>query len=462
LFSKKGDLEVKKIETLFDNSAGKSILFLGKFGAFTDEELEIFLDKFDIGYTNRLGDNIAMVIEGSILSPLEDQIAQSAYTQKIPFFRSEQFEELYAANLNSDSILMSLKLSNNQERLRRLLKNRYISDELFLKLFKLHDWIGEGLFDTSENMEVTTLFAKRFYTKDRFDKATFHSPISIFETALLNDNPDVLEILFSLPELSINQSRSTIKRPTSIKEALSTNPHINATTIKKLIRRCTPEIDYFLAQNSALNDQQFTMLYERADASIKCALATNSNLPVAITEKLLNEDQKIAERALLYQPIQYETFKKLPTLFPILGANESLENRIIEELIKTEQQELLKNLSQNASLNQHALQQLYEKHDHTLYPYLASNPNLPQELLRALYQQQDHRIDIALATNSATPTALLDALYQKDDFPINQALASNSSVPIEHLHQLKLDRRLLDILKENKTFTDNILNTLGI
>ncbi len=452
---------IKNIDSDFENSRGKSILFLGKFHSLSKEELEQFLEQFDINYKDILADDIQMVVEGTIMSPLEEEIAYDAYKKKIPTYNTEQFEKLYASNLNNDSLLMSLKLSNDQTRLAKLLHNIHLDDALFLKLFRMYDWGEEGLFDNSENMEISTLFTKRFYKKERFDPATFHSPISIFEIAIISENEAVLEVLFSMPNLTVKQSRSGQKRPIDIKEALSTNSFLNQDTFKRLVRLNSSSVDYFLAQNPLLTTESANTLYQRSDEEVKTALATNDNISDDIFKALL-EDEKIAQTLLLYQKIDLPRYKLITKLHPNIGENETLSDEVIQLLIDENKVEIIQNLSANESVSSTFLEQIHALNTPEYFPYLAANKNLSQKHITTLYEKKDFEIDKSLAFNTSTPMTILDNFYNRDNFEINKSLALNESLPIEYLQQLQLDTRLMNHLKENKTFTENILNNLGI
>jgi len=452
---------MKNIDTDFKNSYGKSILFLGKFHSATKEELELFLDKFDIKYRDILDDDISMSVEGSLMSPLEEMIADEAYAKKIPNYKVDQFEKLYAKHLNSNSILISLKLSNNQGRLSRLLQNEHLDNKLFLKLFHMYDWGEDGLFDSSENMETCTLFAKRFYHKKRFDPATFHSPISIFEIAIMSEDADVLEALFSLPDLKIKQSRFRKKRPINIKEALATNTFLNQNTLDRLVRLNDEGVDYFLAQNPIIDENIANILLKRDNIETKKALSCNENLSDAIFETLLLEDATHIN--LLYcQKIDLNRFKKIKKLHTNIGANENLSDEVILLLIEKNDLQIQQMLSINWTLKPLFLQKLYELQNRELFPYLAKNKNTFIEILKELYKKKDIDVDISLAKNPSTPKEILEELYKRDEFLINESLALNESMKLEHLQQLQLDPRLMNNLKENQTFTDNILLNLGI
>lgn len=452
---------MKDINIDFQAARDKSILFLGKFHSLTSEELTQFLEKFNITYTNTLQDDTAMFVEGTIMSPLEEDIAYDAFKKEIPGYSTDQFEKLYANALNSDSLLMSLKLSKNQERLSRLLHNNHLDDSLFIKLFRMVDWGDEGLFDNSENMEASTLFAKRFYYKDRFDPATYYSPISIFEIAIMHDDPEVLETLFSMPDIEVKQSRSRERRPTTIKEALATNAALNQTTLQKLVRLRDPNVDYFLSLNPLIDDNIAQTLLSRGDEETKQALAQNVSISDDIFA-VLSKEPDVLEALLAFQKIDMKRFNLIENFHPSIGENVLLSSEVVDTLITQNDEQTVQNLSANESLSSEQLTKIYDKGDSTNDAYLASNRNLPVEMLETLYEKDKREIELSLALNPSTPMKILELLFSKDDFEINQSLALNVALPIEYLQQLQLDTRLMHILKENKTFTENILQGLGI
>jgi hypothetical protein len=448
----------KDIDRDFHNAEGEAILFLGRYTSLSIEEIKLFLEKFNIRYTDRLDDDVVMVVESTILSPIEEEIATQAYQNKIPLYNTDQFDRLYADKLNSDSILMSLKLSNNQERLARLLHNRYLSDALFIKLFAMYDWGDEGMFDNSENMKIATLFAKRFFSKNRFDAATYHSPISVFEVAIITKNPDLLEVMYDLPTIEVKQSRNAPKRPRNTKEAIAANAFANEKTLTKLFRRNDPGIDYFLARNPATTHALQEQIFERGDDQTKEALSQNENLSPLLFEKLTHIPSLWE-----FQPVDMEKLSHLPTpIPPQIGENEQLSPEVIDFLLQQEDVALLENLAQNPTLNAKQLQALYDRGERALYPAIASNPNTPAKILHTLFAEHDPAIDRFLALNTQAPQAILEQLFARDDFEINCSLALNEALPIAWLQQLQIDARLLPYLKENSTFTENILHNLGI
>ena len=449
---------MKNINKDFELTKGKKILFLGHVASLSTDEIKLFLEKFNITYTKTLDENVKMVIESTLLSPYEEEIGSVAYQNKIPIYNTEEFEKLYAQQLNSNSLLMSLKLSGNQNRLTRLLHNPYLNDTLFIKLIAMYNWGNEGMFDNSENMKIATLLAKRFFLKNRFDPAFYHSPVSVFEIALTSDNPDLLEIMFDLPIVTIKQSRNTSKKPTTTREAIASNQNANQNTLNKLFRLNDNNIDYFLAQNPSLSHTQQERLFTRANDKTKAALTMNKNLCSDLFDKLTSfntlwQHQKITKNqlCLLPKPIPHE-----------IGLNEYLSPEIISLLLQQDNQPLLENLALNQQLTSGHIKTLFAKNNPKLYAPIAANPNTPKEILYNLFTKNDHKIDCHLALNTKTPQEMLRTLFLRDDFEINCHLSLNEALPVEWLQQLQIDTRLLGYLKENKTFTENILNNLGI
>ena len=454
---------IKDIDKDFQKAKNGTILFLGKIHSLNREEIVFFLEKFNIQYVDMLNDDVSMAVEGTLMTPLDDEISYETYKKKIPAYTSEQFEKLYANALNDDSILMSLKLSNDQKRLFRLLHNTHLDKALFVKLFSMYDWGEEGLFDTSENMEICTLFSKRFYHKERFDPATFYSPISIFEIAIMSEDADVLEALFFVPELEIKQSRnrSSQKRPRSIKEALATNHFIKRNTLERLTRLNSRDVDYFLAQNTLIDDDIAHMLLERGDSETIESLSCNASLGNEVFARLITHDA-LLENIVHYQKIDLTRYKMLKKFHDAIGFNENLTEEVVALLLDDGDKNTLVHLAKNSAIDKRFLNILFQLNEKEIFVALAQNPSLGAEQIKVLSEMKSEEIDLALALNESASLEVLEVLYNKDNFDINKHLALNASVPLEHLQQLQLDTRLLNYLKENSTFTEAILNKLGI
>ncbi len=141
------------------------IYLFGKTRALNLEEFDTLLKNYNVERAETLDDDVKFVVEGRMISPVdEDKLYAASKDESKTILFLEAFERALCENLDDNRLLMSLKLSNNQDRLMVFLKNNYISDTLFLKLLKLYDWQGEGLYENDENRDMSSAFVYRFYS----------------------------------------------------------------------------------------------------------------------------------------------------------------------------------------------------------------------------------------------------------------------------------------------------------
>jgi len=93
--------------------------------------------------TKNYEEGVVATIEHSSLNPMEEDISNDAYDAKVPSFSLEVFEKMLSNGINDDEILMGIKLSNDQDRIFRLLGNENIKEELFIKLLMMYEWHDE-------------------------------------------------------------------------------------------------------------------------------------------------------------------------------------------------------------------------------------------------------------------------------------------------------------------------------
>jgi hypothetical protein len=363
---------------------------------------------------------------------------------------------------------MSLKLSNDQDRLKRLLKNEAFSDEVYLKLFKLYSWGSDGIHESDDNRDITISFVKRFYRPDGFrDPAMIYAPTTVMNIAQESSDSRVLDAILSMPNHNIKISRREERRPKNLREVVAFNEAISQEGIKRLLVFGDENIDYFLASNSALNDTQQQYIFDRANSDIKMMLAHNSNLSDTLFDKLLEEDSEIVKTLLSFQ---YIDTKRLDTILSkeiynnivsFIGYNQTISD-IIEPLLELDNQELDFKLATNSCLDNSFLQKLYKKYNDSIAIEICKNPNISNGMATAFYQTQNIEIIKALATNISTPQNILDELCERNDRELNRLLASNPSVSLSYLQQFQLDPTLIMILAKNETYGKNILNNLGL
>ena len=448
-------------EKAFIEAKGKSVLFLGRLKNFTQEEVGIFLKQYELEFSDVLDENIAVVIESTMMSPPEEEVSYEVYKQKIPTFRLDVFEKLYAEKITPNSLLMSLKLSNDQERLIRLLKNEAFEKSLFLKLFKLYDWKGEGVHEIDENRDVTTTFVKRFYNPEQFmDPAMVYSPITLMTIAAESEDSEVLEAFLTMPHYQIKISKGE-RRPKTLKEMVALNPSTSQESLKQLSNFNHQDIDYFLVQNDSLPEPLQEKIYARAGHDTKKMLTQNENLSDSIFEKLFAEEEEIVSYLFTFAKIdkvRLERVKAHPH-FAVLGDGEGIEE-VLSELLEMDNLALLKNLAENPIVKTKDLEKIYKKYDKEVIEALCHNPNLSPIMIDEFAKDSEYAV--ILAANTATPTEILIGYFNQGEDSLNKALASNEAMPLEYLQQFQLDSSLMNILSDNSTFTKNLLNNLGI
>ena len=449
------------IEEAFKRAKGKSVLFLGRLKNFTEDEVKVFLNQYEVAFVTKLDEDVALVVESTMMSPPQEEVSYIVYKQKLPIFRLDEFEALYAQNVTPDSLLMALKLSNDQHRISRLLKNEAFDKTLYLRLFKLYDWQGEGVHESDENRDVTTTFVKRFYNPEQFmDPAMVYSPITLMTIVAECEDAEVLEAMLHMPHYEIKVSKSE-RRPKTLKEMIAITPYANEETLKQLSRFRNLEIDYFLAQNDALPHALQESIYARASYDTKKMLTQNGNLSDTLFDALLQEDEEIVSYLFSFATIDEERLEKVKghTHFSLLGDGEGIE-AVLSSLLEIDDESLQYNLAENPLLKSAQLEKIYAKYGDKVIEALCANPNTPAIMIETFSKLG--RYDTRIAANPNTPTEILIAYFNQEDDGLNRALASNPSMPIEYLQQFQLDNTLMSTLSNNKTFTEKILNNLGI
>ncbi len=450
------------IEEVITNNQGGTVLFLGRIANFTEEELSNFLEAQGMNYANKYtGQEVALTVLSTMMTPLEDDISYTLYDAKIPEARLEEFEAYYTKYIKPNTLMMSLKLSNDQERLKRQLKNESFCDEVYLKLFKMYDWGGDGVYDNDDNRDMTIAFVKRFYHPDGFrDPAMVYSPITLSSIARDTNSSEVINAMLSMPNHEIKQSRKEDMRPKNIREIVALNEHISFEDIRYLLSFNNERINTFLASNSAITLKEQEYILASANRDTKLMLTQNSSLDDKIFRELLLGDKDIVKSLLTFQKITKERLEA------ILEANLSEEvlahlgeNHFIEEVVESLMfinKILDYKLASNIQLKSELLEKLYKKYANELIVPLSSNPNLSEEYIKEFYSLNDKEVILNLASNPTTPKAILKELCERNEHELNRVLALNPSVELFYLEVFALDSELIQLMRQNETYLASI------
>ncbi len=437
---------------LLASSQGKKFLILGRVGLFTADEIARFLKKYHITMTKYLEEDVVAVIEPLNLNPVEEDISNDAYEKQIPSFSLEEFEKHLSNEINDDELLMAIKLTNDQERVFRLLGNTNISEALFVKLLSMYEWHEE---DEDNNQDRDTImYTLKRYIDIKPNEADLHySYLTLRRLATEATNPRLLQALIGFPNFAFLIRG---KEKVTLRETIARNRYLDKEVIGKLVSLRDKSVDVALAANGVVALSLLKTLLDKGDEKINEALATNANIDNEIFKVLLGKEDKVVQLLLLSQPIDMERLGFVDAqglddaLFSTIGANEHLEGDVIETLITREDQTLLCNLAQNSTLSAKQIEAIDAKGLDVTVASLAMNPVTPVALLEKFYTHYDEdAVRRALAQNSSAPEYILRALFALDDLEIQRGMASNASIPLDILDILKVDTRLQNELAKN-------------
>jgi hypothetical protein len=405
----------------YEKLCGQSILLLGKTRALNLAEFDTLLKLHKIERTESYGEEVAFIIEGRMMNPYEEGESARLYEmQNIPIVPLEGVEKWLCQSIEPDRLLMSLKLSRNQERLVDFLRNPYITDELFFKLLKLYDWQGEGLFDNDTNRDVTASIIGRFYVDlDRNHNVQY----AMSGLAHLIERYGNQELISAIAELS--PIASEIKHPhdrslNGVLDAIA----LHSDTQESILKALMGERASLLAHREPLALEGELLALN--DEEVNAILAQNTTLSPKGTLQLESAYPNLIASATV---LDEERFGRL------------LENYAVY-------------LAANPSLTPAMQQKLYALGDDTVSEALASNMATEGEILDHLFERGG--FFVSLASNSSLPSDKLESLASIGDEEVLSALASNMATPIDILYQLSLDRRFERAVKTNPTFGKHI------
>ncbi|HEO98441.1 MAG TPA: hypothetical protein ENO02_03970, partial [Epsilonproteobacteria bacterium] len=452
-------MKKQDLKALLEEAEGKKILFLGKEGIFTTQEVERFLKKYKVARVKGIEEDVVAAVEHHSLNPVEEMISEDAYARKIPAYRLDEFEQLLSDGINDDELLMAIKLSNDQARVLRMIQNPDISDALFVKLLEMYQWHEEEE-DNNDDRSVVIAVLTRYIDITPAERDQLYSTLTLKRLVREATDPRLLHALIGFPNYAFKQKEH---RTTSLYEVIATSTYIDGEVIKRLLSLRNPKVDMYLAANPVVPLEQLKKFSLREEKSIHEALAANETIDDALFKMLLKKEKDVVKLLLWYQPISAERYRMVsgkitdPELFAELGKNLQIDTAVIEELLESGNIRLLEKLAGNRSMPAAALQALYAKQVNTTFYPLAGNPNVPVGIIEGFYanDKNDRNMIHQVASNPNTPEIILRELYGRDELEINKGLAANPATPIEILDVLKIDTRLRNALTQNEVFIEH-------
>jgi len=405
----------------FQELIGKSVVLFGKTRSLNRNEFETLLKLHHIELTQKWEEKSVLIIEGRLMNPLEQEESAALYERRAaPIVEINTIEEWLCRSIEPNRLLMSLKLSNDQERLVDFIQNPYISNELFFKLLKLYDWQNEGLFDNDRNRDVTASIIGRFYKDLSRNHNVQYAMSGLSHLIERYGNGELIDAISELSPIKKELKSPSDRSLSGVLDAMA----IHAETNERILRLLLNSRAFILAQRIPLTLEKELMDLE--DEAIQHFLASNASLSAGAS--LMLEE-------------------KLPDL---IGANALLDEGHFERLVM----EHSAALATNKSLNNSMQERLFQSEERDVHAGLAMNPSVDESLLIELYQRG--RCNLELASNPSLPQYLLAELYTKGERAILSALALNLSTPVDILYQLSLDQRFERSVKTNPAYGKHI------
>ena len=426
----------------------KSILLLGKPRAFNNEEFIKEIEFYNINLASEYNEDVVMVVDGKMMTPYEQNKSDELYelhSKELEFISIDTLERELVKHINPNTLLMSLKLSKDKERLKSFIQNSCISDELFLKLLSIYSWGGENFFDNNDNRDVSAAIILRFYKDIERNHNVEYATSGFVHLISQSDNPALLQSIAKLEPLHLNYN---------ILSALATNSSTPKSVIDMLIKKADTQLKVLIAIREDIDEDSLNLLFESGEDEVLESLSCNKNLPKNIVEKLI-EDKKYTSNLAKYQKLDDELFSIFVKNNPAdLAQNSSISYEMQKKLLELDSDEVLISLASNISVDSRIIDELLDSFVDEVKFALYANESTPKKNLEKVYENPLSRV--YLAGNENTPAHILEKLSSESDIEILKSLAKNKNTPVSILYQLQLDARLARAVKENPAFSEHI------
>ena len=371
----------------------RTILMLGKSRAFSVDEFASQLKYHKITAVKELVDGVGVIVEGRMMTPYEQNESDELYEQKkYKFVKIDDLEKALAKDMDNDTLLMSLKLSHDKERLKSFLQNAMLNDELFFKLLKMYKWQGEDFFENDDNRDVSAAFISRFYENIERNHNVQYATTGFIHLVAQTKDANLLKEISKLEPLSYH-----------------------------------PKIKSAIAISLYCDESMQKSFFNEAKQSTLEALSFNKNLSRELVKEFLKEDDLVKNIAKSVN-LDDELFWLLEQEPVSLSQNESLSLGMQEELLALNKNEITLRLAQNNGID--------------------------EKIISKLLLDKNEEIKMALYQNGSTPVAILQEAYA--DESSHEALSKNENTPIDILYQLQLDSRYERFVKTNAGYGKHI------
>jgi hypothetical protein len=436
----------------------KTILLFGKSRAFSADEFNAQLKYHKINITKEYNDDVVLVVDGKMMTPYEQNDSDKLYDEKIDatFVDIDVLEKELAKYIDADTLMMSLKLSHDKDRLKDFLTNSMINDDLYLRLLKMYKWGGDNFFDNDDNRDISAALIVRFYQNIERNHNVQYAALGIMHLSTQSDNEKVLEAIAYLEPIQQTMLQDTNIANNKIISAIATNYATPKNILNMLIKNANSYIKTLIAMREDCDEEMQLKLVDSEEDDVLKALSYNPNLSKSIVKKLLFNNtlaKNMAKNLRLNNELFEIFFKNHPNE---VAKNEFISVEMQKKLVANSTQEVMMSLATNENIDKKVVVDLLGEDYAELNLALYENNATPQESLVEAYNSVLNHF--SLANNENTPKHILELLAESEDAKVLKSLAKNPSTPIETLYQLQLDSRFERIVKENPNFGKHIMS----
>lgn len=434
----------------------KSILLFGKTRSFHADEFDSQLKFHKIKLAREFSDEVVLVIDGAMMTPYEQNESDSLYESKkgLEFISIDILERELAKHIDADTLMMSLKLSNDRARLKDFLTNSMIGDELYLKLIKMYNWGGENFFDNDDNRDISAALIVRFYKNIERNHNVEYAALGIMHLATQSSNSMVLETIANLEPLERTMRDGTNKSNYKIISSIAKNESTPKSVLITYIKNAPLEIKKMVAMREDCDEQMQISLLEIEELHERLS---NNKALLKSSVKTLMQNRRLIKNMARCVSLDDELFEIFLKDSPQdLAQNSFLTKEMQKRILELGIEEVKIALASNEHIDRDVLESLLRENLDEISNALYQNRTTPKELLKAAFE--DEKNHQGLARNSSTPSEILELLAKSSDGEILLSLAKNSSTPVDVLYQLQLDSRFERAVKENSSFGRHIMS----
>ena len=261
------------------------------------------------------------------------------------------------------------------------------------------------VYDSDDNRDVCTKIVERFCSLIETNHNIQYAPIGVYYTALETSNPNLLDVIYNMPDYVISAKNAQKDQPLSLKEVVALNPNTSKTTQIQILKNSKINELRFLGLNDSINQMIQKKLFEKNIDEISLSLIKANN----------------------YDDSFIDDFMKNDTLKKAFLKNAILNDGLFEILFESLDDVSIIYLSSNDTLNEEMINKIFEKKIDNANINLLKNKNCPKDKIEEFLKLQDKIYNISIAHNTNLPTQLYLYLFSLDDYDVNLSLAQNTT-----------------------------------